>query len=190
MKRLLALIALAGAFALVSAQNKDEREGAGGIIFGPGFSFALGAPKEWIFDTELATAIGARAVMYPAGTELATTDVIIYANAFPLEGKSVNAWLTGDIEKLKKDFPGVSITEEKNLMTADSLIAIVRGFAPAQSSYPNYERTAYIMIGTNVAVISLSAQSSEAFKKSVSAFEYVVTGFRNIGKELLLQGEK
>ncbi len=184
MRRFFPSLLLLGAFVFLAAQEEDEREGAGGLIGGPGYSFVIGAPKGWLFDTKYAYIVGAKAVMYPVETDLTTTDVIIYANAFPLEGKSLETWVTEDNARLSTDYPGVAITRENTLETADSLLALVRSFAPEKSAYELYERTAYVRMDQTVAVISLSAQSEDAFERSISAFEFVVKGLRKIEKSV------
>jgi len=174
-----------GLFAGLAAQQpSDQREGAGGIIFGPGFAFALGAPQGWIFDTRSAQIIGSRVVMYPVDTDLTTTDVWIAANAFPLNELSIKDWIEQDIADLKAEFPGIKVTSHPDMFTADSLLARVRGFSPAESGYELTERIAYIKLGENVAVISLSARSQKTLEESLDAFDYVVSGFSDFKKEL------
>jgi hypothetical protein len=185
MKRFLAIFMAGGLAAAAAAQNQDPREGAGGVIFGPGFAFIIGAPEDWIFDSESAALIGSRAVIYPAGTDLNHTQVIIHANALPLNTTTLEQWIEQDITSLVKEFPGIVVTKLKTLITNDTLTATVWEFDPAKSSYGLYERIAYIDIGENVAIISLSAQSKKVYNESIQAFEYVVTEFRKIDKELL-----
>lgn len=187
MRSFLTILLLLGSLVGLAGQEKDEREGAGGFIVGPDYSFVIGAPKGWLFDTKYAYIVGAKAVMYPVETDLTTTDVIIYANALPLEARSLDAWVADDIARLKTDYPGISITTESSLMTADSTLALIRGFAPAKSAYELYERTAYVKMGPVVAVISLSTASEETFKRSLSAFEFVVKGLRKIDKSAIPQ---
>jgi hypothetical protein len=185
MRRFLAILMAGGLAATIVAQNQDPREGAGGVIFGPGFAFIMGAPEGWIFDSESAPSIGSRAVIYPVGTDLNHTQVIIHANALPLNTMTLKQWIEQDIANLQKEFPGIVVTKLKNLTTTDTLTAAVWEFDPAESSYGLYERIAYIDIGENVAIVSLSARNIKAYQESIPAFEYVVTEFRNVDKELL-----
>lgn len=188
MKKLLALLMAGGLSTLLIAQTgSEEREGAGGIIFGPAFSFALGAPQGWIFDTELAPAIGARAAIYPKGEDLTTTQVLIHANAFPLENMTLSQWIEGDIAQLKQEFPGIKVKALPSLQTADSLTAMVREFDPSRSSYELIERIAYIRIDDHVAVVSLSARNRKAYDGSIDAFTYVVEGFSNFQEKIRQQ---
>ena len=174
-----------GLVAAIVAQNQDPREGAGGVIFGLGFAFIMGAPENWIFDSESAPLIGSRAVIYPVGTDLNHTQVIIHANTLPLNTMTLEQWIEQDIANLKKEFPGIVVTKLKNLTTNDTLTATVWEFDPAESCYGLYERIAYIDIGENIAIVSLSAQNRKAYEESIQAFEYVVTEFRNVDRELL-----
>lgn len=187
MKRFLTIL-MAGGLAAVAAQTeKDPREGAGGVIFGPGFAFVMGAPENWIFDSERAPSIGSRVVIYPAGTDLNHTQVIIHANALPLNELTLQEWIEQDIGNLEEEFPGIVVKEHPGLKTADTLTAVVREFEPAESRYGLYERIAYIDIGENVAIVSLSAQNKEAYDESIEAFEYVVTEFRKVDKQIILK---
>lgn len=170
------------------AQNQPlEREGTGGIIFGPGFAFALGAPQGWVFDTKNAPSIGSRAVIYPKDCNLSTTEVLIHANAFPLENMTLSQWIEGDIAQLKQEFPGIKVKALPSLLTADSLTAMVREFDPSRSSYELIERIAYIRIDDHVAVVSLSARNREAYDGSIDAFTYVVEGFSNFQEKIRQQ---
>lgn len=188
MKRFLTILMAGGLAAALAAQTeKDPREGAGGVIFGPGFAFVMGAPESWIFDSERAPSIGARVVIYPAGTDLNHTQVIIHANALPLNGSTLQEWIEQDIANLMEEFQGIVVNKSKNLTTADTLTAVVREFEPAESRYGLYERIAYIDIGENVAIISLSAQNKKAYDESIEAFEYVVTEFRKVDKQIILK---
>jgi len=187
MKRFLAILMAGGLAAALAAQTEDPREGAGGIIFGAGFAFVIGAPENWIFDSKSALSIGARAVMYPVGTDLNHTQVIIHANALPLNELTLQGWIEQDIANLEEEFPGIVVKEHPGLMTTDTLTAIVREFEPAESRYGLYERIAYIDIGENVAIISLSAQNKEAYEESIEAFNYVVTEFRKGDTQILLK---
>ncbi|MBN2378366.1 hypothetical protein JXM67_00990 [candidate division WOR-3 bacterium] len=183
MKRVISILVLG--IAILLAQDLDtEKEGAGGVVVGEGFMIALGAPPGWIFETKLAVAMGSRVVIYPADEDLGTTPVMIHANAFPLDGLSLEAWLAQDISSLEDEYPGIKITVYPDLVTADSLTAVVRGFDPAESDYPLIERIAYIRIGKHVAIISLSAETKEACEDAIDEFEYVVAGFSDFKKTL------
>jgi len=184
MKRLFAFLLVGGLITTLAAA--DQREGAGGVIVGPGFSFALGAPQGWIFDTQSAPSIGSRALIYPVGTNLDHTKVIIHANALPLNGLSLEKWIQQDIKSLAAEFPGIALNELPDIVTVDSLSAIIREFNPGESSYSLYERVAYIEMGKNVAIVSLSAQNKEIYHESIDAFEYVIGEFRTLGKKLIL----
>jgi len=185
MNRLIAMFLCCAALAFGETE-KDSRVGAGGVIFGEDFAFAfvIGAPPGWIFDTQSALAIGSRVVIYPEGSDLANTGVWISANAFPLGGLSLERWMDQDKSALETDFPGLIVKDYPNLLTGDTLIALVRGWEPGSSDYELIERAAYIRIGQHVAIISLSAITKEAFNESLEAFAYVVRGFSNF-KELL-----
>ena len=187
MKRFLTILMAGGLAALAAQTEKDPREGAGGVIFGSGFAFVMGAPENWIFDSERAHSIGSRVVMYPAGTDLNHTQVIIHANALPLNELTLQEWIEQDIANLEEEFPGIVVKEHAGLKTADTLTAVVREFEPAESCYGLYERIAYIDIGENVAIVSLSAQNKEAYDESIEAFEYVVTEFRKVDKQIILK---
>lgn len=188
MKRFPAILLAGGLLTALAAQTeKDPREGTGGIIFGPGFAFVMGAPESWIFDSERAPSIGSRVVIYPVGTDLNHTQVIIHANALPLNRLTPQEWIEQDIANLKEGFPGIVVKEQESLKTADTLTAVVREFKPAESSYGLYERIAYIDIGENLAIVSLSAQNKEAYDESIEAFEYVVTEFRKVDRQIILK---
>lgn len=171
----------------LTGQTGDEREGTGGVIFGPGFAFAIGAPDGWIFDTKSALLIGSRAVIYPAGYDLESTNVMIHANAFGLGDITLDLWIKQDIQSLKQDFVGIEVNDLDNLITQDSITAIVKEFDPGQSTYGLYERIAYIDLETSVAVVSLSAQNKDAYQSSIAAFDEVVVNFSNFKKQLNLQ---
>ncbi len=185
MKRLFLLLWIAGLLSTLPAAEVDPREGAGGIIPGKEFSYAIGAPKGWIFDAELAPYIGVNVVIYPVGTTLSKAPAWIIANSFSLQGKIISQWIKDDITKLETDFPGIKVSNHKNLITADSLYAIVKSIAPGKSSYELYERSAYIKIANRVVVISLSSNNAKDYNKSIDAFEYVVSNFMRVTKDMV-----
>jgi len=186
---LIAFISLS--FSFLTAQTDTQKVGAGGVVVGDGYAIALGAPAGWVFETKLALQRGARVLIYPEEEDIDASPSMIYVNVFPLEGLSLEAWLTEDIAALEDEYPGIKITQHSDLETVDSLSAVVREFDPVDSRYPVKERVAYIRLGKHVAIISLSAQSDDAYNNSIEAFEYVVTGFSDFRKELnkILPGE-
>jgi len=187
MKYLIALFILFS-FGLLSYGQDDTNTG---IIYGKNHAFSLTAPEGWVLDNESGVNQGLHAVFYRHGESWEKALTVMYANTASLENKpheTLDQLIKYDLTKFKTDYSDIKITDGKDIIIKDNVIAKVRYLLG--NSYGNFEAMAYIDAGKTGVMIILSSRSQEGFENSLPAFESLVKSYFFIGDKVKIDGKE
>ena len=156
-----------------------------GIIYGKNHAFRLSAPKGWVLDNKSGVSQGLHAVFYPKGQSWKEAPTVMYANTASLEDdahRTLEKLIEFDLNNFKKNYPGISVTEESNIKIKENVVAKVRYLSG--QTYGNYEAIAYIDEGKTGVMIILSSRTKEGFENSLRVFNELVTSYVFLGEGL------
>ena len=171
----------------VHAQEKSEKSGNSGIIYGANHAFTLTAPKGWVLDNTSGKGQGLQAVFYPEGSSWKNGAAVMYANVYQkknVKEESLEKVIAGDIDEYKKRSPELKITDAEPLLTAKDVRvkdkkAIIKYFTGDENG--NHEAVAYVDEGKVVVMLVLTARSKKDFESSLSAFKELVGSYFFLG---------
>jgi len=116
----------------------------------------------------------------PNGHSFVNADAVIYAIAtykptVP-ETKTLVNFISADTSRFIVSDPTISITEEKQLVTADG--QKLRSFTFLPESKGSWEVVSYGEEGNYYLTFVLSARSKEGFEKAQAAYRQLISGYR------------
>lgn len=149
-----------------------------GIIYGDNHAFSLTAPAGWVLDNESGVGQGLDAVFFKKGESWEKAEIVMYVNTASLEDeahKTMEQLIKFDIDNFISNYPGITVTDEKDIVIKKNVIARVKYMLG--KSYGNFEAIAYIAAGKTGVMIVLSARTKEGFDDSLIAFEKLVKSY-------------
>ena len=149
-----------------------------GIIYGENHAFSVTAPDGWVLDNKSGISQGIHAVFYRQGESWEKAMTVMYANTASLENKAhktLQQLIKFDLDNFKKNYPDLNITDCKDIVIKDNVIAKVKYLSG--KSYGNFEALAYIDAGKTAIMIIMSSRSKDGFDTSLTAFENLVKSY-------------
>ena len=115
----------------------------------------------------------------PDGTTFADAPSVMYAKALykprAPQIKSVASLIADDKSQFISDVPGVLISEEKPLSTADGRKLRSFSYFPAQGG--NWERVSYGEEGDYYLIFTLSSRTREAYDQALPSYEALIAAY-------------
>jgi len=158
-----------------------------GIIYGKNHAFSLTAPTGWILDNQSGVSQGLHAVFYQRGQSWKDATTVMYANTASLEDqahKTLKQLIKFDLDKFKKDYFDIRITEGNDIITKENAIAKIRYLSG--KSYGNYEAISYIDAGKTGVMIIMSSRTKDEFDNSLTAFESLVKSYLFMADKVII----
>jgi hypothetical protein len=124
----------------------EPSESQSGILYGPGFAYALSAPKGWVMDDATGRAQGVSAVFYRRGESWVNGEAVMYANvAAKVKGEddTLDKVIRYDFEQTKQNNPDTKAKLSTPLETGDGRQAVVYSFSMTGTGAAR-EQIAYI----------------------------------------------
>ena len=149
-----------------------------GIIYGKNHSFKLTAPSEWILDNKSGVSQGIHAVFYKKGFTWSNAETVMYANTSPLKipkQETLSELMKYDADRFRENYPGINITNGKEIKINDKTVAIVKRFG--SKSYGNYEAIAYIDEGKTGIMIVMSSRTEFGIERDYEKFVELVKSY-------------
>jgi hypothetical protein len=149
-----------------------------GIIYGKNHAFSLTAPEGWVLDNQSGVSQGLHAVFYKHAQSWKDATTVMYANTASLEDeahKTLEQLIKYDLDKFKKNYSDIQITDGKDITTKGNAIAKIKYLSG--KSYGNYEAISYIDAGKTGVMIIMSSRTKDEFDTSVPAFESLVKSY-------------
>ncbi len=174
MKNILALLIFTLASLGLFSQNNMNT----GIIYGKNHAFSLTAPEGWVLDNESGVSQGLHAVFYKKGETWADAIAVMYANTASLDDrayKTLEQLIKYDLKNFKKNYHDIIVTDEKDIVIKDSVIAQVKYLSG--KSYGNFEAMAYIDAGKTGIIIVMTSRTKDGFENSLTAFKSLVQSY-------------
>ena len=175
-------------FTFLTFSQNDQDNCNCGIIYGKNHSFKLTAPSGWVLDNKSGAQQGIHAVFYEKGKSWAQAETVMYGNTAELKipkQENLKELMQYDKGVFKKKYPGIKITEEKNIIINGNTTAIVRFFG--SKSYGNYEAIAYIDAGKTGIMIVMSSRTESGFKKAYEKFVELVKSYEFLQDKSILK---
>jgi hypothetical protein len=179
MKSILIFLALALLTLPAFAQKPAEpaKEPMSGMIYGPGHSYMLTAPKGWVLDSEGGRSDGLQAVFYPEGSSWAKGAAVMYTNVLgkSSEKQPLKEVMDGELAEFRKVSPNLKVTDGKAIDLGDKKSAAVKYLTG--DSNGSVETIAYINEKTVVVIVVLTSRDKKEFDSSLPAFEELVRSY-------------
>jgi hypothetical protein len=136
-------------------------------------------PTGWHFDAGSSHHFGFNAIA-PDGSTFSKAKTVMYAKAdykprVP-ETKSLAQLIDGDIADFHHAYPGMAVTVEPPVLTADHKPLKLVTFAPSAGG--NWERVAYGEEAEFYVLFTLSSRSKSALEHAMPAFKAMVASYR------------
>jgi hypothetical protein len=116
----------------------------------------------------------------PAGKTFSDAETVMYANAvYKLrvpEDKTLASFIDGDLEQFRSDNPGLIVTEEQSLKTADGRSVRLFRFIPSKQG--QWERVAYLEEGEFYVDFIVSSRTEQGLSDSSMAYEKLIARYR------------
>jgi hypothetical protein len=158
-----------------------------GIIYGKNHAFSLTAPKGWVLDNKSGVSQGLHAVFYEEGQSWKDAVTVMYANTASLENdahKTLDQLIEYDLNNFKKQYPGIIITDGKDVLIDDKILAKVKYLSG--QTYGNYEAMAYINAGKTGVMIIMTSRTKEGFENSLTAFEALIKSYLFMSDKVMI----
>ncbi len=97
----------------------------------------------------------------------------MYVNIIKSNDSSLEAFISGDIDKFKKESPKIMVEEAEPISITGGASAEVRIYSG--DKWGNYECVAYVSKGKSVAIYVLSSRNKEGLLRSLDAFRTMVS---------------
>ena len=135
----------------------------------PGWHFDLGASHHFDFNA-----------IAPDGSTFSKAETVMYANAdykprVP-ETKSLAELIDGDISNFHQAYPGMAVTVESPVLTADHKQLKLVTFAPSAGG--NWERVAYGEDAEFYLLFTVSSRTKGGLERAMTAFKAMVASYR------------
>src|SRR5688572_704559 len=120
LRRLYVVIALMLLCGSAYAQEKSEKGGSSGIIYGENHAFTLTAPKGWVLDNTSGRSQGLQAVFYPEGSSWQKGAVVMYANVYQkrnVKEESLEKVIEGDVAEYNKRSAELKVIDAEPIPT-------------------------------------------------------------------------
>jgi len=154
-----------------------------GILYGDDHVFSLTAPSGWILDNTSGFSQGLHAVFYPTGGSWQNSKVVMYAKGSSKDlakNQTIQEFMSYDSAQFVAHRKPVRIVDSTPIALADGRTAYVRRFIYSQN-----EIIAYIDEPKIVAMIVLTARSSDDCKAAVPQFNELVRSYNYLGDNQL-----
>lgn len=147
-----------------------------GIIYGEKHAYVLTAPKGWVLDNESGVPNGLYAVFYPKGSSW-DGETVMYTNTALLEkSETINDVIKYDIERFKKESPGLQVNQKDSITTTDkNKKAIVYYFSGDRNK--NYEAVSYIAEKDITVFIVMTSRTEKGFISNINPFMELVKSY-------------
>jgi len=181
--KILLLVLVFGPLASLGQEGSNT-----GIIYGDNHAFSLTAPSGWILDNKAGVSQGLHAVFYEQGKSWQDAVTVMYANTASLEDdahKTLDQLIKYDLDNFKKNYPGITIRDGKDVLIKKGTIAKVKYLSG--QSYGNYEGMAYIDAGKTGIMIIISSRTKIGFENSLTAFEDLVKSYLFISDKGIIE---
>lgn len=172
-------------FMQLAAVGQDGTQA--GIIYGKNHAFSLTAPEGWVLDNQSGVSQGLHAVFYMRGKSWKDATTVMYANTASLEDeahKTLEQLIKYDLDKFKKNYSDLEITDGKDIMTKGNTVAKIKYLSG--KSYGNHEAISYIDAGKTGVMIILSSRTKDEFENSLPAFESLVKSYFFMSDKVIL----
>ncbi len=175
------------------AQEKSQKGGDSGIIYGENHAFTLTTPKGWVLDSTSGRTQGLQAVFYPEGSSWQKGTVVMYANVYQkkdVKKESLETVIAGDVAEYKKRSVELKVTDAEPLPTTkDARVkdkkATIKYFTGDE--HENDEAVAYIDEDKVVVMLVLTARNKKDFESSLPAFKELVGSYFFLGNKVTFQ---
>ena len=150
-----------------------------GIVYSGDLGIIVSAPKGWVLDNTSGVSQGTHAVMYPKGSSWNKASEVMYVNIGEMGSlQSLEAFIAGDIERFKQEFPRIRVEGLDPVNTTSGPQAQVRAFSGGV--YSNYECVAYAQHGSRVAIYVLTCRSKKGLGKTLGLFREMIAKSESI----------
>ena len=192
-RRLYVVIALMLLCSFAYAQEKSEKSGDSGIIYGENHAFTLTAPEGWVLDNTSGRGQGLQAVFYPQGSSWQKGAAVMYANVYQkrnVKEEPLEKVIEGDVAEFRKRSAELNVTDAEPIhLVKDERVkdkkATVKYFTG--DAHGNHEAVAYVDEGKVVVMLVLSARSKKVFESSLPAFKELVGSYFFLGDKVTFQ---
>jgi hypothetical protein len=136
-------------------------------------------PPGWHFDSGSSHHFGFNAIA-PDGSTFSKAKTVMYANAqykprVP-EAKSLAQLIDGDISDFHQAYPGMAVTVESPVLTADHKQLKLVTFAPSAGG--NWERVAYGEDAEFYLLFTVSSRTKDGLERAMPTFKAMVASYR------------
>jgi hypothetical protein len=177
-----AVLLVAMVVGTASVQPSDSDPSGGCIAYGDDWAFMVAAPDGWVVSCETKDHEGVPVGLWPKGSNWADAEAVMYINpsSKPDPKQTLEAFAEWSDEQFRKDKPGLKVSVQPALETADKSHAVVHRYTG--DSWANVEVVAFVESKTIFAIIVLSARSDAKYQESYPAFEKVVRSYAFMNK--------
>lgn len=161
---------------------RGDSLGGGTILYGESFALLVGAPEDWVIDSETGHQIGVLAVMYPKDSGWDDAPAVMYVSSLDKQGTlDFQNAVQQHLERTRTESPGVEIERLTSIATEHGDTA--RVYRTTGDRWGNSDLVAFIDQPNVVVVVGMSAQTAEAFEAARPVFENVVASCTYMEKE-------
>ena len=165
------------------ADSLDDDQLRTGILYGDDHVFSLTAPSGWILDNTSGVSQGLHAVFYPVGGSWQNSKAVMYAKGSSKDlakNQTIQDFMSYDSAQFVAHRKPARIVDAAPITLADGRTACVRRFLYSQN-----EIIAYIDEPKIVAMIILTARSSDDCQAAVPQFYELVKSYSYLGDNQL-----
>ena len=155
--------------------EKDEREGMAGIIYGIDHAYNVKAPKGWVLDTQAGVQQGVHAVFYPVGTSWADAKSVMYSRIYDKKGRTFEEVIKDDLKHQATDAPDFKAEDKADIECTKGAKAKIKYLTG--DMYNSNEAVAYIEEPKKVVIVVMSSREKGNFEPTLKPFEELVKSY-------------
>ncbi|MFO1520008.1 MAG: hypothetical protein U1F57_10155 [bacterium] len=160
-----------------------------GLVYGPGFSFNIKAPKGWTLDPSSGANQGLSVVLYPTGGSWSDSPIVAYAQSRPKTPQIQNAddAAKATVEKFHANgSPNYQGKRLKAITTNAGQEAVIYQFSG--DKFGNSEAAAYFVEPDRINFLVMNSRDANLFNQSLPAFEDLAKSYKALPLKVQVQG--
>ena len=154
-----------------------------GIVYGPGFSYVLNAPKGWTLDNKQGKDDGLSVVFYRNGQSWTKGLSVMYSRAEEKGKMDLAAYISRDLKGFKEHHPGGAYSKVDGIKALDGSLATVYDFHATKGA--SNERVAYLSAPKVFVMVVLTSRDPKDFQSATVSFGELVKSYSYLGKAIV-----